>query len=122
MQCEQVKANGEQCKAHAMADSEFCRLHNPDVADAVKAGQRKGGTVGKAKTLPADTPERPIRTPHDVEQLLSDTINHTLRGTLDVKTANAVGYLAGMVLKAQEHGSLADEIAALKILIEEKGL
>lgn len=120
MECQANRRNGERCKGHAMAGSDFCFTHNPNMTDRRNAARKKGGSQGKARTLTADAPPVPLASPNDVESLLAETINQTRRGELDAKTANTIGYLSGVLLKAMEYGRLADEIAELKQLVEEK--
>lgn len=120
MQCQAMKRDGEQCKGYAMSGSDFCFTHNPNTSDQRKDARRKGGSKGKARTLSADSLSVSLTSPNDIESLLAETINQTRRGELDAKTANTIGYLSGVLLKAIEYGSLADEITELKRLVEER--
>jgi hypothetical protein len=49
-----------------------------------------------------------------VTALLSDTINRVRKGDLDVRVANTVGYLAGVLLKSLEVGDLEDRLTQLE--------
>lgn len=117
MQCTFLKPNGNQCKAHAMKDSEFCFLHNPEIETKEKREmQSKGGKVGK---LAVDTPlpPLPIATPKEVMALLADTINRVRANEMPPQIGNTIGYLSGVFLKAVETAELKDKIDALERIL-----
>jgi hypothetical protein len=53
-----------------------------------------------------------------VVELLSRTVNQTLRGEIDPKVANAVGYLSSVILRAREQGTLEERLAKLEEALE----
>ena len=57
----------------------------------------------------------------DVTTLLGRTINDVRQGKVDVKVANAVGYLAGVLLKSLEGGDVEQRLAALEEAMAKKG-
>jgi hypothetical protein len=59
-----------------------------------------------------------VRNAADVTTLLATTINEVRQGKLDPKIANAVGYLAGVLLRALEIGDLAEPLASLRKQLE----
>jgi hypothetical protein len=103
-QCSHVKSDGSYCRANARRASAYCFVHDPDSAEEVEAARIRGGKERsrKAAVLPADTANMPLTSAADVTALLAETINQVRRGELDPHVSNAVGYLANMLLKAQE--------------------
>jgi hypothetical protein len=55
-----------------------------------------------------------VNSVRDVTSFLAGTISRVRKGSLDVRIANAVGYLAGVLLKALEVGKLEDRLARLE--------
>ena len=66
------------------------------------------------KTLDASTPNIKIESCQDVVHLISETINQVRKGELDPRVANAIGYLANILIKAAEQGGLEKRIEALE--------
>ncbi len=99
-----------------MSGSDLCFFHNPAVADERDAAQRAGGIERSkaAATLPQDVPDVPLETVQDVVALLADTINQVRTGHIDPRIANAVGYLAGIMLKAMEQRDIDKRLAAME--------
>jgi hypothetical protein len=71
----------------------------------------------RAAVLPADTPDHSLRDTRDVSDLLADSINRLRRGELDPRVANAIGYLAGILLRALEQGPLEERLAHLEAVL-----
>jgi hypothetical protein len=67
-----------------------------------------------AAVLPADTPDQPLGSPQNVADLLADSINRLRRGQLDPRGANAMGYLATVLLRALEQGPLEERLARIE--------
>jgi hypothetical protein len=118
--CSFIKPDGEKCEAWAMADSEFCYFHNPDISETEKKEiQSKGGQANKIKVL---EPLEPITLKEggDVILLLEDTINKVRTGEIDLKVANCIGYLAGHLMKAIETTKLEGRVEIIERVILEK--
>ena len=62
--------------------------------------------------------EAPLERVQDVAELLSDTIHQVRRGELEPRVANAVGYLAGTLLKALQAGELEERMEQLERLLD----
>jgi len=121
--CIAITKNGEHCKAPAQAGREYCFLHDPDKVDQAQAARSRGGaaiatldpkdykpwrgTAGEVTVLKSPAPQ-------DVVNLLADTIDEVKTGRIDPRIANAVGYLAGMILKALEVEALEERLAAIE--------
>lgn len=120
--CKRKTANGQPCKATALQGSDACFFHHPGMATKRKAAQRAGG-IERSKTaavLPADLPDVPLANVQDVIGLLGTTINQVRKGIVDPRVSNAVGYLAGMMLKAMEQGPIEERLAMLEQIVKAK--
>ena len=71
-----------------------------------------------AAVLPPQSPDCPLENPIHVSTLLADSINRVRRGELDPRVANAVGYLATVLLRALEQGPLEERLAKLEAALQ----
>ena len=114
MQCKFTKPEGEQCKANAMADSDYCFHHNPDIPDEVKReAQAKGGRA-KQITITKPLPELPIVKSKDIFYLIADTLKRVRSGEIDPKIANTIFYGSEKLLKAYETKTIEKKIEKLE--------
>lgn len=120
MKCEFIKPDGQKCEAHAIKDSEFCYFHNPDISDEDKREAQSNGGKTKALTLKEPLPVLPIAKPEDAVLLIADTINRVRAGTLDIRTANCLGFLSDKLLKAFETSRLNDRVEIIERVVLEK--
>ena len=72
------------------------------------------------KTLADTDADVLVADSQDVIRLLSGTINQVRKGQLDPRVANAVGYLANVLLKAVDQGRVEDRLAALEAVVRAK--
>lgn len=97
----------------------FCFLHNPDISeDEKREAQSKGGKANhkvQASLAPIN-----LKQTKDVVSLLETTINDLRAGTLDVKVANGVGYLAGQLVKAMEVSELEKRVEGIEKMLSGK--
>jgi len=121
--CKAITKNGTACQANAQTGRDYCFLHDPNKAEAVKAARSKGGSSLKVIDPKRFKPWRGTAgevtvmkspTPQDIVNLLADTIDEVKTGTIDPRVANAVGYLAGAIIKAVEVDALVDRLAAIE--------
>src|SRR5260370_4935813 len=98
--CCYKRDNGTQYKAHAQTANEYCFFHDPALQAERTAAQRAGGIASTSKRAPATV--KPLQTPADVVELLSDTINQVLRGEIDPAIAYSIGHLAIVLLLTME--------------------
>jgi len=54
----------------------------------------------------------------DAVALISETINQVRKGQVDPRVANAVGYLANVLIKAVEQGELESRLAEVEAAIK----
>jgi len=116
--CQNVKSDRGRCRARPVSGSPFCFFHDPAKGQEREAAQRAGGLRNKLAVLPSTTPDAVLVTGKDVVQLLGKAINQVLRGEIDPKVANAVGYLGGLLMKAIHETELEVRLAALERAVE----
>lgn len=112
--CKHRKGN-RRCKNYALTGDDYCFFHSPNKAKERAEAQRKGGRkalLEKRRVLQESNIE--IENTADVVRLLNETINQVRRGEIEVKIANAVGYLSGICLKALERGDIEKRLEALE--------
>jgi len=103
-----------------MSGAEYCYTHNPDISDEEKREAKQRGGQARALTIANPLPALPINTPDDAVLLIVDTINRVRAGTLDIRTANCLGFLADKLLKALETSRLNDRVEIIERVILEK--
>jgi len=118
--CQGNKKTGEKCRAAATPGSQYCFFHDPEREQERKEAQSSGGRHGRMKTLPNDTPDTEIGNCTDVVRLISATINQVRRGELDPRVANAVGYLANVLIRAAEQSDIETRLAELEAIVREQ--
>jgi hypothetical protein len=99
--CQAVKPDGIRCQAAALPQSEYCFFHDPTRAAERRAAQSFEGSQNRMKTLAADAPDIKITDCRDVVKLISETINEVRRGQIDPRIANAVGFLASVLIRGR---------------------
>jgi hypothetical protein len=119
--CKAAKPDGSGCQAAALPESEFCFFHDPTKADERRAAQSRGGSQNKLKTLADTLPDVKIADCEDVVEILSETINQVRKGQIDPRVANAVGYLATVLIKAAEQGDLERRISEVEAVLKSRG-
>lgn len=98
--CTFTKADGTPCAAYATKGSQFCRAHDPALAEAVQAARVRGGKHAQATydrlQLP---PAPPVSTHGDVLQGLQDLISRLRERHLGVAETRALVDLYQSVVK-----------------------
>jgi hypothetical protein len=116
--CHGVKPDGSRCEVAALPGSDFCFFHDPSKADERREAQSLGGRQNRMRTLDATAPDVRVENCQDVVRLLSETINQVRKGQIDPRVANAVGYLANVLIRATEQGELERRLAELEALVK----
>ena len=114
--CAGIRGSGGQCEGYAITGSSHCFAHDPGQAAQRDEARRRGGQAGRGATLPAS--DVPVRSLVDVVALVEETINDVRTGRVDVRVANAVGYLANVAAKAIQQGELELRLVALEAVLE----
>jgi hypothetical protein len=122
-QCKHRKADGSRCRAPALRGSNLCFFHDPAAKDQHQEATVAGGRERsqKAATLPAETPDLPLKSVADVIVALGLTINQVRTGTVACNIGNCLGQLLQVLLKAIEGSELEQRIAALEATQQRKG-
>lgn len=117
--CKDTNERGEPCSAPVVEGSEYCFWHDPALAKE-RAEARKRGGYGR-RQVKAGEPGEPVqaRSPQDVVALVERAINDALALENSIARARAIGYLAGVALKAQEVGELEERLEALEQAFKE---
>jgi len=117
--CEARTKDGQPCRGRARPGSRYCPFHDAKTAAATAAGRKKGGQARSkpAAVLPGETPDAPLESVQDVIAVLGQTICQVRRGQIEAKVANAIGVLAGTLLRAIEL-DLSQELAELREELE----
>jgi hypothetical protein len=89
---------GYPCQAPAVeGDLCFCHAHPERLAEFGRQGGQKNR---RGKHDESDLPDRSLKSIGEVSALLEETINRVRQGPFDLRAANAIGFLAGILLKA----------------------
>jgi hypothetical protein len=119
-QCAQLKDNGDRCGSWARRGASCCFFHDPNSAPERSAAQRRGGEKNRPAVLPAETPDFPLNNASDTNALLGQLINFVLRGQLDSKIANTVGFLLGLKTRTIDLARVEERLAAVEAIQKEK--
>lgn len=121
--CQFRRENGSRCGANAQPANGLCIFHDPERATDGCRARRAGGLNRSrpAAVLAPDTPDHPLRNTKDVAALLGDSINRLRRGELDPRVANAMGYVASVLLRALEQGPIEERLAHLESILCKSG-
>lgn len=118
--CEAKRKDGKRCSAKPLPGKRCCLFHDRSTAAARDAGRKLGGASrAGTSTMPADAPPLPLNTAADVLAALAEAYNLTRTGRLGVREANALGLIAGTILRAVEARALESEVAALKDKVDQ---
>jgi general stress protein YciG len=113
MNCTAKKKSGEPCGAVAV-EGALCAFHR-DPERAAGLGRKSGQSRRRMPAADQNNYElKPPRTAKEVRDALGDAMSDLRAGRLDPKTANTLGYLAGVLLSSIEHSDIADRLAALE--------
>jgi hypothetical protein len=75
----------------------FFHAHPEQLAALGRQGGRKNR---RWRDDTSDLPQRSLKNTGEVSELLEETINRVRQGPFDLRAANAIGFLAGVLLKA----------------------
>ena len=116
--CQGLKLDGSRCQAATLPGTNFCFFHDPTKAKARREAQSLGGRQNRMKTLDPAAPDVNVEDCQDVVILISETINQVRKGQIDPRVANAVGYLANVLIRAVEQGEMEKRIAELEATVK----
>jgi len=116
MQCKHIKDNGERCNANAMSNG-YCYLHNKDIPDEEKQLARIKGGKNNVVLVGELMETTPVKTNEDVVTLMESVINKVKQGSLDIRVANTIGYLAGVSQKAIKEVEVEDRLKRIESIL-----
>jgi hypothetical protein len=116
--CQGIRPAGGRCRARCIAGSSYCFFHNPEMEAERKAAQSAGGQKNKLAVLPRSTPDAKLRSAEDAIKLLGETINQVRRGEIDPRIGNTVGYLSGLLVKAQHDVAIERRLARVEFAMK----
>ena len=70
------------------------------------------------KTLDPTALDVNVKDCQDVVRLISETINQVRKGQIDPRVANAVGYLANVLIRAVEQGEMERRLDELEAIVK----
>jgi hypothetical protein len=115
--CKARTTAGAPCQAPAVEEGLcFSHAHPEKLAELGRQGGRKNRHW---KSNEDELPDRPLKTIEEVGGLLEETLNRVRRGPFDLRAANSIGYLAGILLKALDQ-RLEERVAHLEAVISQK--
>jgi hypothetical protein len=120
MQCNYTKSDGSQCKAHATKDDEYCFRHSKQVSDEEKRLASKKGGENRKQVIQEPLPPLSLSEPNHVAILLADTINRVRSGTIDLRTANCIGFLSGHLTRALEIAEVHQRLKRIEEVLNKK--
>jgi len=113
--CKATTKDGQPCRAWALHGSDFCFQHDPSKAQERKEARSKGGRARHGRKLDADRGRVvQLDTLADVVRLVEGAVGDLLQLENSVSRARAVGYLAGIAVKALQVSELEERIARLE--------
>lgn len=118
MRCVFTKDNQEQCNANAINGGDYCYQHSPAITDEEKRDAQTRGGRARALTISNPLPAVELVRPDDAITLMAETINGVRAGTIDIRTANCLGFLTDKLLKAFEVAKLNDKVEFMAVVLK----
>jgi hypothetical protein len=79
-----------------------------------RARTTRGKTNRRWKPTDGNLPTVPLKSVGDVSGLLEETINRVRQGPFDLRAANAIGFLASVLLRSLEQGPVEDRLSKIE--------
>ena len=115
--CKAKTKAGVACQAPAVeGELCFCHAHPERLAELGRQGGQKNR---RWKVEGRELPDRPLKSVVEVSELLEETINRVRQGPFDLRAANAIGFLSGILLKALDQ-RLEARLAHLEAVMSSK--
>jgi hypothetical protein len=115
--CKARTKAGRLCQAPAVEGGLcFCHAHPERLAELGRQGGQKNRRWSPDECA---VPHRPLKSIREVGELLEETINRVRQGPFDLRAANAIGFLSGILLKALDQ-RLEERLAHLEAVMSAK--
>src|SRR4051794_22745734 len=111
--CQGRTTAGAPCRAFAPSGRVLCRVHDPERADEVQAGRRKGA-ANAAKLRLLQGRRRKLTTPAALLNFVDTLIQDAIEGKYDPKLVNAVVGAVNVQRQLLEQADLEARLAALE--------
>src|SRR5260370_14620325 len=105
--CIYIRKIGSRCHADPEPGKRYCFFHDPD-RKKKQAEARRQGEEARSREIeieippPPDLSAVPLRKASDVVELTLQAINQLRCGEIDLRTANTIGYLTSLLLRARK--------------------
>ncbi len=100
-------------------DNGYCYLHNPDIPEEEKQLARIRGGENNGVLIGEIMGESKVRTNEDIVMLMESVINRVKQGSLDIRVANTIGYLAGVSQKAIREVEVEERLKRIEELVKD---
>jgi len=113
--CKARTKAGNDCNA-PVVENGLCFFHGHP--ERLTELGRQGGRKNRRRTpVDHDLPRRSLRSTLEVGELLEETINRIRQAPFDLRSANSIGFLAGVLLKALERSRIEERLANLEVVV-----
>lgn len=113
--CIALNARGRACRAAALRGRPFCRMHDPEMAEAVAEARRLGGLRRRRETTLAQTYDLSgLGSPEEILRLLDIAAFDALGLENSVARVRTLVQISGTAIRLLEVTSLDDRLRALE--------
>jgi hypothetical protein len=107
--CQFITKNGSRCHADPQTGKDWCFMHDPEQKKKQAEARRQGGEARSRQiepelTPPPNLPSVRLEKAGDVFDLLIQHVDHLRGRKLDVRVAQAIAYLASLLLRSLKAG------------------
>jgi hypothetical protein len=111
-QCKAQTKAGGMCAAPAV-ERGLCFFHaHPE--KLAELGRQGGKSNRRWNPADGNVSKIPLKSIADVSGLLEETINRVRHGPFDLRAANAIGFLASVLLRSLEQGPIEERMAKIE--------
>lgn len=119
--CRTVKANGKQCRAAPLTDSEYCFMHDPRLARERAEARRLGGLRRRREKATSQVYDwTGLGKVDDIQRILEVAVVDTLGLDNSPARSRTLGYLVSLSLKALQLGEFEERVATLERLLGQR--
>ena len=116
--CVALGPEGHPCRAAPLRDSEYCRMHSPELAKEVQEARRLGGLRHKREsTISAAFLFESLTSVPDIRRLLQIAATDTLALDNTIARNRALAYYVQVALNALEKGDMEQRIVELEQVV-----
>src|SRR5262249_4478424 len=107
--CEFISKTGQRCHADPQTGKEWCFMHDPEQKKKQAEARKQGGEARSRQMepemlLPPNLPPVHLEKAGDVYDLLAQHVDYLRGRKIDVRVAQAIAYLASLLLRALKAG------------------